>query len=52
MWLDKCLKSPVLEDPSKSNMVNGPKHCSNLHDSTFIIIKNYFKKNLVGKSLF
>ena len=26
-WLDKCLKSPVSEDPMKSNMVNGPKHC-------------------------
>ena len=26
-WLDKCLKSPVSEDPSKSNMVNGPKYC-------------------------
>ena len=23
-WLDKCLKSPVSEDPSTSNMVNGP----------------------------
>ena len=26
-WLDKCLKSSVLEDPSTSNMVNLPKHC-------------------------
>ena len=26
-WLDKCLSSPVSEDPWKSNMVNGPKHC-------------------------
>ena len=26
-WLGKCLKSPVSEDPSTSNMVNGPKHC-------------------------
>ena len=25
--LDKCLKSRVVEDPAKSNMVNGPKHC-------------------------
>ena len=23
-WLDKCLKSPVSEDPSTGNMVNGP----------------------------
>ena len=36
-WLDKCLKSFVSEDISTSNMVNGPKNCSNLHDSTFII---------------
>ena len=27
MWLDNCLKSPISEDPSKSNMVNGPKQC-------------------------
>ena len=26
MWLDQCLKSPVSEDPSKSNMVSGPKY--------------------------
>ena len=22
-WLDNCLKKPVSEDPSRSNMVNG-----------------------------
>ena len=32
-WLDQCLKSPVSEDPTKSNMVNAPKHCSNLKDT-------------------
>ena len=32
--LYKCLKSPVSEDPSTSNMVNGPKDCSNLNDNT------------------
>ena len=37
-WLDKCLKSPFSEDPSTSNMVNVPKHCSNLHHITFIIL--------------
>ena len=26
-WLDKCLKSPVLEEPSTRDMVNVPKHC-------------------------
>ena len=33
-WLDQYLKSPVSEDPLKSNKVRGPKHCSNLNDST------------------
>ena len=35
--LDRCLKSPVSEDPSTSNMVNEPKHCSKLDDITFTI---------------
>ena len=26
-WLDKCLKSPVSEDPSIRDMVNGSKNC-------------------------
>ena len=33
----ECLKSPVSEDSSRSTMVNGPKHCSKLNDSTFTI---------------
>ena len=33
-WLDQCLKSPVSEDLSKSNMVDAPKHCSNLKDTS------------------
>ena len=36
-WLDKCLRSPVSDYPRKSNMVNGPKRCSKLNDSTFTI---------------
>ena len=36
-WLDKCLKSPVSEDPSTSKMVKGKKHCGSLYDSTFTI---------------
>ena len=32
-WLDQCLKSPVSEDPTKCNMVNAPKHSSNLKDT-------------------
>ena len=34
-WLEKFLKSHVLEDPSVGNMVNGLKQCSKLNDSTF-----------------
>ena len=33
-WLDQCLKSPLSEDPKKSKMVNAPKHCSNLKDTS------------------
>ena len=32
-WLDQCLKSPLSEDPKKSNMVNAPKHCPHLNDT-------------------
>ena len=28
--LDKCLKSPISENPSTSNMINASKHCPNL----------------------
>ena len=28
--LDQCLKYPVSDDPTKSNIVKAPKHCSNL----------------------
>ena len=33
-WLDQCLKSPVSEDLTKSNMVNAPKYCSNFKDTS------------------
>ena len=36
-WLVKCLKSPILEHFWTVNNLNGPKHCWNLHQSTFII---------------
>ena len=26
-WVDKCLKSPVSEEPSTIHMANGPKRC-------------------------
>ena len=41
-WSDKCLKSPVSEDPSTSNMVNMPNHCWNLRDSWFIKIIDHY----------
>ena len=50
-WLDKCLKSPVSEDPSTSNMANVPKHYWNLHHSTFIIFLLHWPGNFVRKSL-
>ena len=31
-WLDQSSKSPASEDPSKRNIVNGYKHCSNLNE--------------------
>ena len=34
-WLGKYRKIQVQDDRSKSNMVNGPKHCSNHNDSVF-----------------
>ena len=51
MWLDKWLKNPVPDDPSTSNMVNVPKHCWNLHHSTFIIFIDHWQGNCVLKSL-
>ena len=50
-WLDQCLKSPVSEDPTKSNMVNAPKLCSNLTDTSFTIFINHCEVNCLKKSL-
>ena len=44
-WLDQSLKSPVSEDPTKSNMVNAPKHCSNLKDTSLPYL------SITGKSI-
>ena len=51
-YLDKCLKSDVSEDPSTSNMEDGPKHCSNVQDGTFTILRNHCQHNSVGKGLY
>ena len=50
-WLDKCLKSLVSEDPSTSNMLEGPKKCSKLNDSAFTIFIDLSKVNSGWKSL-
>ena len=50
-WLDQCLKSPVSEDPTKSNMVNAPKRCSNLRDTSFTIFINHWEVTCLTKSL-
>ena len=50
IWLYKCLKSLLSEDPSTSNIVNGWKHISNLNDSTFTIFIDHCEGNSVGKS--
>ena len=50
-FFDKFLKSPILEDPSTGNMVNVPKHCWNLHHSTFIIFFDHWQVNWVRKRL-
>ena len=44
-WLKKCLESRVSDDPSTSDMANGPKHCWNLNDSTFTIFFDPFESN-------
>ena len=49
--LDQCLKSPVSEDPTKSNMVNAPKHIPNSRDTSFTIFINHWEVNFLTKSL-
>ena len=51
-WLDQCLKIPVSEDPSKSNMVNAPKHCSKLQECSFTIFVDHSEGNYLTKSFF
>ena len=50
-WQDQILKSPVSENPSKSNMVNAPKHCSHLKDSPFTIFMDHSEVNCPTKSV-
>ena len=49
--LNKCLKSPISEDPLKSDMVNVPKHYWNLSRNTFTIFIDPFEGHSGWKSL-
>ena len=44
-WLDICLKSPVSEDPLTDKLVNEPKHCWDLNDSTVTVFSYHFESN-------
>ena len=50
-WLDKGLNNAVSEDPFESDMVNLPKHCWNLNDSTFTVFIGPCEGNPGPKSL-
>ena len=52
IWLDKCLKSRVSEDPWTDNTANGSTHCCNLNGSTFTLFINHCEDNCLGKILF
>ena len=44
-WLDKCLKRSILDEPLTSNLVNEPKHCYTLDDSTFTVFIDHCESN-------
>ena len=52
MWLDKCLKSPISDDPLTGNMVNRPRFWFSLNASSFTIFVDHCGGNWVGKSCF
>ena len=52
IWLDKCLKSHVSEDPETDNMENVSKLCCNLNGRNFKIFVNHFEGSCIGRSLF
>ena len=49
--LCKCLTSHVLVHPGTVNMLKGPKHCSNMHDRSFITFAHHSGKISVEKGL-
>ena len=48
-WLDKCLESPIWEDPSTGNMVNGPKHFLYINDNTLTMFIDHCEADWVEK---
>ena len=50
-WLDKCLESPVSENPLTGNVVNGPKHTFSLNKSTFNIFIDHCERNCVQNGI-
>ena len=52
MWLDKCVKNAVSEDPCTRNIVNCPKHSYNLDDGNFTIFFDHSEHNSVEKSVY
>ena len=49
LWLGKCLKSPVSEDPSKNSMVIESEIYRNLYHSTFSLFIDQCEGNWGGK---
>ena len=47
--LDNCLKTPLWEDLSRGDMVNGAKHWFSLDESAFIILSDQCEGNWVPK---
>ena len=48
-WLLKYIKSHESEHLWTVNMLKGPKHCLNLHGSSFVIFFQALKKNFSSK---
>ena len=44
-WKDNCLKSPILDNHSKSKIVNEPNHCCNLSSITVAIFIDHCEYN-------
>ena len=50
-WLDHSLKGTVSENPFAVNMLKGPKHLLNPHESTFVKFFDHSENKWLGKDL-